>query len=115
MRFIRYVLLAISALVVIVLSVANRQPVRVNLAPDLTGYGLDPTPSYDVPLFAVALACATLGFILGAAREYLREARLRREARRRDKEIGQLKRELGELKKAQQRDEDEDILALTAR
>lgn len=115
MRFIRYVLLAVSALAVIVLSVANRQRVRVDVAPDLTDYGIEALPSYEVPLFVVALACATLGFILGAAWEYLREGRIRREARRRDREIGQLRREIGELKKAQQRDEDEDILALTAR
>jgi uncharacterized integral membrane protein len=117
MRFLSYLLIGLVTVVVIVLSVANRQLVRVNLAPDFTAYGVPPSPGHDVPLFAVALACGTLGFILGAAREYLREARLRRDAKRRSRELGELKREVDTLKGAKQpaSGEDDDLLLLTSR
>lgn len=115
MRTLSYILVALSTVVVILLSIANRQLVRVNLMPDFTAYGVPDAPSHDVPLFAVALLCGTAGFILGAAREYLREARLRREAKRRSRELGALKREVDALKTAQKTEEDEDLLLLTSR
>lgn len=117
MRFLSFLLIGLLTVAVIVLSVANRQLVKVNLTPDFTAYGVPPSPSHDVPLFVVALACGTLGFILGAAREYLREARLRREAKRRNRELGELKREVDTLKGAQQQagGEDDDLLLLSSR
>ena len=114
MRFLSYLLITVTMLVVIVLSIANRQFVRVNLAPDFTAYGVAPSPHYEVPLFAVALACGTLGFILGAAREYLREARHRREARQRSRELGDLRREVDALKGAAKPDPDDDLMLLTS-
>lgn len=116
MRFLSYTLVTLTTLVVIVLSVANRQLVRVNLIPDFTAYGVPAAPAHEVPLFAVALLCGTLGFIAGAAREYLRESRLRREAKKRRRELGALQREVDALKGAQEKPvEDEDLLLLTSR
>jgi uncharacterized integral membrane protein len=115
MRFITYPLLTIAALVVIMLSVANRAPVGVTLWPDLTDYGVPASPGADVPLFLLALGCGAVGFVLGAAREYLREARVRRAAAAARKEVGALKREVENLKSKQQMDEDDEIIALTSR
>ena len=56
MRWIGYALLAIAALAVVVLSVANRQIVQLYATPDFTGYGAPPPPSYEAPLFVVARA-----------------------------------------------------------
>lgn len=117
MRFLSYSFFFLLTFVIIMLAVANRQLVRVNFFPDFTTYGVPPSPGHHVPLFAVALICGTLGFILGAAREYLRESRLRRESNRRRKELGALKREVDELKGAQKqtKDDDDDLLLLTSR
>ena len=117
MRFLSYAFFALLTVVIILLSVANRQLVRVNVTPDFTAYGVPPAPGHEVPLFVVALLCGTVGFILGAAREYLRESRLRRESQRRRKELGALKREVDALKGAQKQptDEDDDLLLLTSR
>jgi hypothetical protein len=115
MRFISFLLVAIGTIAVIFLSVANRQLVRVNLTPDFTDYGLPAVPGYDLPLFAIALVCGTLGFIFGAAREYLREARLRREAKQHKREMVALRRELDALRGAQRAEEDEDLLMLSSR
>lgn len=117
MRLLSYLLFFVLTLVIITLAISNRQMVRVNFIPDFTAYGVPPSPGHDVPLFAVALVCGTAGFILGAAREYLRESRLRREAKRRNRELGALKREVDALKGAQKQpeDDDDDLLLLTSR
>jgi uncharacterized integral membrane protein len=117
MRFLSYTVFFVLTFVIIMLAVANRQLVRVNLIPDFTAYGVPASPDHEVPLFSVALICGTLGFILGAAREYLRESRLRRESRKRGKELGALKREVDALKGAQKQpeDDDDDLLLLTSR
>jgi hypothetical protein len=114
MRVLSYALAAVTALAVLLLSIANRHLVTVNLGPDLTEYGVAAAPSYAVPLFVVALAFGGVGFILGALREYLREAGVRAAASARRREIGKLQREVDALK-SKTRDEDDEIIALTSR
>jgi len=115
MRLLTYLVLGFAALVVIAWSVANRGAVTVASAPDLTAYGLPASPTYDVPLFALALGFGAVGFILGAAREYLREGRVRRRAAESRLEADKLQREVATLKRNQNLDEDDEIIALTAR
>lgn len=115
MRIIRYILIGVVAVVVVALSVANRGLVDVSVAPDFTAYGIAPSPSYQVPLFVIALASGAVGFVLGAAREYLREARVRRRAAEAQREVGKLQREVSSLKTRQNIDEDDEIIALTSR
>lgn len=115
MRLVNYILLGLIAIVVIALSLANRHVVTVYTSPDLSAYGVPATPDYQIPLFVVALLCGTVGFILGALREYLREGRHRRAASQRGREIGKLQREMETLRGSQQRDEDDEIIALTSR
>ncbi len=115
MRFVSYVLLAIAAVVVVMLSVANRSYVDVMMWPDMTDYGLPTSPRASVPLFLLALGFGALGFVLGAAREYIREARVRRAAAAARKEVSQLKREVETLRSRNNVDEDDEIIALTSR
>lgn len=114
MRYVYYVLLALIALVVVGLSVANRHTVDVAVAPDFTAYGLPPSQHFAVPLYLVALACGAIGFVIGAAREYIREAKLRRRAAEAKREAGELKREVDALKAKQNLDEDDEIISMTA-
>jgi len=115
MRYVNYALLALIAVVVIGLSVANRHTVDVAVAPDFTAYGFPPSRHVDVPLYLVALASGAIGFVIGAAREYVREAKLRRRAAEAKREAGELKREVHELKAKQNIDEDDEIISMTAR
>ena len=115
MRLLTYILLGAAALVAIAWSVANRGAVSVALGPDLSAYGLPALPSYEIPLFVFALACGAVGFVLGAAREYIREHRLRRRAAEARREVDKLEREVATLKRQQKLDEDDEIIALTAR
>lgn len=115
MRILTYILLALAALAVVALSVANRHGVMVYGSPDLTDYGMGPPPEARVPLFLVVLLAMGLGFILGAAREYLREHKYRKRMRQRGREVRELEREVGVLKERQGLDEDDEIIALTSR
>lgn len=115
MRYVYYALLAAIAIIVVGLSVANRHTVDVAVAPDFTAYGLPPSQHFAVPLFLVALASGAIGFVIGAAREYIREAKLRRRAAQARREAGELKREVHELKVRQNLDEDDEIISMTAR
>jgi hypothetical protein len=115
MKTLSYLLLLVAAIVIIGLSVANRHVVFIYGMPDLTAYGFPAPGYYETPLYVVALVCVTFGFLLGALREYLRETRFRRQSSNRGREIGELKREVQTLRKQQNLDEDDEILALTTR
>lgn len=115
MRLITYALLALFAILVIALSVANRHYIGVNVAPDFTAYGAPASPSFQAPLYLVALLCAAFGFILGTAREYIRESRLRRRSAERRRELGRMQQEIETLKSRANMDEDDEIIALTSR
>ena len=115
MRYLRYLSYAIVAIVVVALSVANRNPIDVVAWPDVTAYGAPAAPVFSIPLYLVALACAAVGFIVGAAREYLREGRIRRRAAEARREVAMLQGEVKSLKRSQQMDEDDEIIALTSR
>ena len=115
MRYLRYLVYAIVAIIVVALSVANRNPIDVVAWPDVTAYGAPESPVFSVPLYLVALACAAAGFIVGAAREYMREGRIRRRAAEARREVAMLQGEVKSLKRSQQMDEDDEIIALTSR
>ena len=111
MRTIKFILAALVALVVIVLCVANGGDATLKFWPDLTGYGLPASPSVTAPLFLFLLVAGLIGFLLGAAREWLREGRIRSTARRATKEAEALKAKVDELTS----DGDDDIPALPSR
>jgi uncharacterized integral membrane protein len=115
MRYLTYIFAIGGAAVTVFLSVANRHSVQVFGTPNFTEYGAATPPSWEAPLFVVALAAGALGFVLGAAREYVREARYRRSAVVKGREVGKLQREVEALKGAANRDEDDEIIALTSR
>lgn len=112
MRAIKFGFAAIVAIIIIVLAVANAGEISVRLWPDLTAYGIPGAPSVVLPIFVVGLLCGLVGFLLGAAREYLREGQVRSEARQNRKEAQKLKSKIDELTADKQ---DDDIPALPAR
>lgn len=115
MRLASWTIGGLTALVALVLSVANRHVIVVNAWPDLTAYGAAPAPRYEAPLFAVALAVGAVGFVLGALREFLRERRHRVGAARQGRRIAELEREIASLRGGAAPDPDDEIIALGAR
>jgi uncharacterized integral membrane protein len=110
-RMFRLVFLGATALILLVLALANRAPVEVRLLPPdlaaLTGL----TWAADLPLFVVIFAGIVAGVLIGFVWEWFREARIRSTAGVRAREIARLERELSELKQGAAGPQD-DVLAL---
>ncbi|MFO7757505.1 MAG: lipopolysaccharide assembly protein LapA domain-containing protein [Roseovarius sp.] len=111
MRYIRYTSIAIFALALVLIALANRDFVSLRILPDeLAGFAaLNPT--YDVPLYLVIYGGILIGLIVGFIWEWIREAGERRAAARQARELASLRAEVKRLKTAQNKDKDE-VLAL---
>lgn len=109
MRILKYVLLGLLLAVIVVLAVANRAPVTLNLLPQ----GMDRVYplSFELPLFAVILISVVVGVVLGYLFEWLREHKHRRRASQKAQEAARLNRQVAQLRKETGRPED-DVLAL---
>lgn len=111
MRYVRYAFLAILGIVLISVSLANREAVELTLMPqaiaDLVGFNL----STSLPLFLVVLGGVVGGLVIGFIWEWLREHKHRRDASVKTGEVKKLEREVKKLKKKQNEGQD-DVLAL---
>ncbi len=111
MRYIRYALLALLAIVLVSVSLANREFVTVQLMPDalagLVGFNL----SLTLPLFLVILCGIIVGLIIGFVWEWMREYKHRRRAAVKDREVRKLERQVGHLKEQKHEGQDE-VLAI---
>ncbi len=111
MRTIKFIILALIALVLVVLGSANRQVVTLTLFPDEFVPFTQFNASIDLPLYAVALGGIAVGLFLGFFWEWMREARLRAEATRAKRDRAMLEREVKKLKSDKPEGKDE-IIAL---
>ena len=110
MRLIKIVILAIIAVGLVFLAVANRQVVTLRLAPE--GVPLPFPASIDLPLYAVIIAAVALGALIGALLELIREHGHRRAENRHRREAQALRREVRRL--TDKADEtDDEILGVT--
>lgn len=111
MRYIRYASIAIFALALILIALANRNMVRVKVLPDeLSGLAVL-NPSYELPLFVVIFGGILLGLIVGLIWEWIREHGERAEAARKTRELSALRAEIRRLKGEKHKDKDE-VLAI---
>lgn len=83
MRFIKYLILIPLGIVVVVLSIANRDAVVVSLNPFADGAaGTDLAAlSYSVPLYLLLFIFLLLGVLLGGIGSWLSQGKWRRKAR----------------------------------
>lgn len=111
MRYLKYLFLLIVAGCLLVLALANRGPVTLNLlTPELEGLtGM--AYAITLPLYAVVFGGIAAGILIGYVLEWFREHKHRVEARRRTAEAKTLAREVVRLKDKQNEGKDE-ILAL---
>jgi len=105
MRTIKLFLLAVIMMAIVVLALANRGMVTLNLAPE--GLGSVVQYSVEVPLFAVILSAVLTGLLLGYILEWLREHKHRRQASAKTREVSRLEREVDKLKKTHMTEEEE--------
>lgn len=111
MRYIRYAFLAALGIILVSVSLANRDFVTLKLMPsDLAGlFGFN--YSIDLPLFVVVLGGIALGLVIGFLWEWMREHRHRRDASVKTKEVRKLEREVTRLKDQKHEGKDE-VLAI---
>lgn len=111
MRYIRYASIAIIALALILIALANRNMVQVKVLPDELSGLAALNPSYELPLFVVIFGGILLGLIVGLIWEWIREHGERAEAARKARELSALRAEVRRLKGEKHKDKDE-VLAI---
>ena len=114
MRILRYLFLAVVAILLITVALANRAPVTVSILPSEISDFLPVANSYSLPLFLVILAAVLAGLLIGFVWEWFREHRIRAEAARRKRELNRLEREVRGLREKTGEGRDE-VLALLDR
>ena len=111
MRYIRYAFLAAVAVVLIIVALANREMVTLSLLPDGVVSYVGQNFSYQLPQFVIIFLAMVLGLLIGFVWEWMREHKLRVEARAVTREKHMLEREVKGLKRKSNEGKDE-VLAL---
>ena len=111
MKTIRYAFWAIVGLCLILVGLANRDFVTVRAMPEALGDLLGISPDISLPMFLIIFAGVGAGLLIGFLWEWVREHRVRSDARVKTREVDALRREVADLRGASA-DKGEDILAL---
>ncbi|WP_018699366.1 lipopolysaccharide assembly protein LapA domain-containing protein [Amorphus coralli] len=96
-RFLETLIFVPVAILLALLAIANRTPVRLSLDP------FRPTETalaITIPLYWVIFACLAIGVILGGVSVWVRQGRFRRDARRNRREARHLREEIETVRKA---------------
>ena len=110
MRVIRYLVLAIIAICLITVAIANRGPLTVRLLPEELEGLLGLSWQVTFPAFVILLVAVLVGVLLGFVWEWVREHRFRAEAASERKERVRLEQEVKKV--APSKDKGDDVLAL---
>lgn len=112
MKFLKYLLLALLAILLVTLALANRELVALELLPrgltELFGF----QARVALPLFVVILGGVVIGLLIGFVWEWLREHRYRRAAEVRRREVNMLAHENERLRVAALEGDDEVVALL---
>ena len=111
MRYIKYAVLAVIAIVLVSVSLANRQSVELQLLTTDLGALLGFNMTLTVPLFVVIFGGVAAGLLIGFIWEWIREMKQRADAAAQRREMDRMRRELKRLKSEKHEGKDE-ILAL---
>ncbi|MEM6826154.1 MAG: DUF1049 domain-containing protein [Pseudomonadota bacterium] len=98
MRYIRYLFLAILAICLLTVALANRSLVTLNLFPDEIAEFAGIAPTITLPVFIVIFAGIVAGLLIGFVWEWLREHKYRSVAVTERRERVRLEHEVKELK-----------------
>ncbi|MBR9765271.1 MAG: LapA family protein [Rhodobacteraceae bacterium] len=98
MKYVRYAILALIAIVLVSVALANRQAVDLALLPEGLAEIAGMNFAVTLPLYAVIFAGIVAGLLIGFLWEWMREHKHRAEMRRQSREAHKLKREVKRLK-----------------
>lgn len=112
LRIAKYLFLFIVAVALVLMALANRETVVVEMVPEaLVGwFGIQ--YAIALPLFLVILGAVMVGILVGFVWEWLREYRYRADAKIHKRAAQSLEREVKTLKGGTGRDAQDEILAL---
>lgn len=111
MRYIRYSFLAILAICLVTVALANREIVTVGLIPQELAEIVGGTWTLQLPLFLVIFGGIVAGLLIGFFWEYVREHKHRSAATQNRATVAKLEREVSRLKDKRPEGKD-DVLAL---
>ncbi|WP_205518771.1 lipopolysaccharide assembly protein LapA domain-containing protein [Pseudotabrizicola algicola] len=110
-RYLRYALLAVLAISLLTVALANRAPVTLKALPDdlaaFSGLGWQ----IELPLYLVIFASILVGVLIGFVWEWFREHKHRALASTKTREVSKLERELAVMRDTKPEPQD-DVLAL---
>ena len=112
MRYVRYLCIAIFAVALIAVALANRSMVSLKLLPTEVSGFFAVNPEMQVPLFIVILGSIIAGLLVGFVWEWIREFNQRAEAARQAREMRRLQREIARLKGEKYEGQDEVLTLL---
>lgn len=111
MRYIRYLCIAVFAVALVAIALANRNFVEIRLLPrEISGY-FALAPEVQLPLFLIIFGSILAGLLVGFVWEWLREYGHRAHEAELERENRRLKREIRKLKAEKHENQDE-VLAL---
>lgn len=111
MKYIRYTFWAIVAICLVIVGMANREIVTLRAMPEALATPLGISPDIQMPLFMAIFIGVGIGLLVGFLWEWVREHRMRVDARAKGREVDALKREVDSLKEQKHEGKDE-IVAL---
>jgi len=111
MRYVRYLCIAIFAVALIAVALANRAMVPLKILPAEVSGWFALNPQIELPLFVVILGSILAGLLIGFVWEWIREYGQRAEAAKQAREMRRLEREVTRLKSEKHQGKDE-VLAL---
>lgn len=111
MRYVRYLCIAIFALAIVSVALANRAIVSLQILPAEVSGWFAANPTINMPLFLVILGSVVVGLLVGFVWEWIREHGQRADAAKQAREMRKLEREVARLKEEKHQGKDE-VLAL---
>lgn len=111
MQYVKYVFLAVLAVLLILVALANSSLVTLRVLPETMAGFLGWSWQVTLPMFVVILGAIIVGLLIGFVWEYLREHKHRAAARQERREKEELRRENAKLRSDRHGGGD-DVLAL---
>ena len=111
MRFIKLVFLTVIMIAIVLVAVANRGAVTVQLLPEQLAQFVDFQTAVTLPMFVILLAAIAVGLVIGYILEWLRERKHRRAVGQSKRDVSRLESEVANLRQKTGEGQD-DVLAL---
>lgn len=113
-RYLRYLFLLAVALCLLIVALANRDPVAIQLLPEEMAAYMGQPLSYELPLYVIIFGGIVVGLLIGFVWEWFREHKMRADGRRQKREKERLQREMRGMRAEQNKGKDEVLAILDA-